>query len=350
MKKNVLILICIGMIIAASIISCTDGAATETSSDSILPVVVMIDGTEYDTEASYDFGLTEAGSTGATKTITFKNSSESAITVTSVLLSEDSHYSLTAPTLPVTTPVDGTAEISLTFNPQASGDLNAILSIVIDGITDPFVLNLTGEGNYAPIVKFGILVSDSNTADTNGFYLRNSELLNNKPKYTKESLPIYYSYSYSNDGDLWCFHNIIDISESNTPLYDEDRSGVMVPPESGWLDSDYNAQPLKVTRYDITGTTGNFNETLTANYLYSDAEGDSEATSETSFQWYSSNTVDGTYTAIPGETDQEYILPNAMGYFLKVEIKPAASTGITEGTAVLSSSTTEIFSQNIVAQ
>jgi hypothetical protein len=81
------------------------------------------------------------------------------------------------------------------------------------------------------------------------------------------------------------------------------------------------------------------------NYFYSDAEGDLEAGSPT-FQWYRYTTENGNYEAIVGETEDNYTpaSPVDTGKLLKVKITPSASTGITAGTAVMSSATIQITS------
>lgn len=336
MKKCALILLCISLVLFTTVLSCENNPPGASSLYSI-----TINETDYAASATYNFGLTESGSAGKTITLVLKNTGDTDITVSAVTLSDAAHYSVTTPALPQSAAAGSTVETSVTFKPQASGILSSTISITVDGFSAPFVLNLTGEGNYAPTVKFGIEVSDSNNADTNGFYERESALLNNKPKYTKNVLPVYYCYSYENDGYLWCFHNNTDASWENRPLYDEDRSGVMVPPVDGWLDSESAAQPLKVTRYDITGTSGYSNELLTANYKYYDADDDAE--DSVSYQWYVSDAENGTYTAISGETGKTYTPSDKGGKYIKVEVTPAAKTGITEGAPVMSSSTMQIL-------
>jgi len=335
MKKCALILLCISLVLFVTVLSCDNTPPGGSSLYSI-----TIDETVYETSTAYSFGLTETGSTGKTITLVLKNTGDTDIAVSAIALSDTVNYSITTPALPHTAAAGSTVTTSVIFKPQTSETHAATVSITVEGFADPFVLNLTGQGNYAPTVKFGIEVSDSKNADTNGFYERESALLNNKPKYTKSVLPVYYCYSYENDGYLWCFHNNTDASWENHPLYDEDRSGVMVPPVDGWLDSVSDPQPLKVSRYDITGTGGFTNELLTANYKYYDAEGDIE--DSVSYQWYASDTENGTYTAISGETGKTYTPSDKSGKYIKVEVTPTAKTGITAGTPVMSSPTVQI--------
>ncbi len=77
-------------------------------------------------------------------------------------------------------------------------------------------------------------------------------------------------------------------------------------------------------------------ETLTANYTYSDDEGDPEGASI--FQWYRAIDAAGTgATAIPGATASTYTLQAAdTAQFLAVEVTPVASSGASPGLSVLS--------------
>jgi hypothetical protein len=300
MKKNALNLICIGLIIVASIISCTNGnTPSETALDATSPIVFTIDGTEYETEASYDFGFVDPDSTGITKTITLKNTGDNEITVTSITLSDDVNYSLTIPALPSTTAVDGTAEVVLTFRPQGSGDLNATVSIQVDGIDDPFVLNLTGEGNYAPTVKFGIKVSGAGTDNANGFYERLG-FKNLYPYYETTTIPKYYCF-YKDPNTGWVVSSSIDTLPEYSVL--DDVRDPMVPPTSGWVIASGDSPAPSLTLHDIAETENAVELPLTANYLYSDAEGDAEAS--TTYQWY--NSSDGeNFTEISGATSKIY--------------------------------------------
>jgi hypothetical protein len=79
----------------------------------------------------------------------------------------------------------------------------------------------------------------------------------------------------------------------------------------------------------ITGSL-NVNGTLIGHYSYSDSEGDIESGS--SYQWYSSPTIGGTYNTIQDDTLQTHIiLMSEQGRFFKFSVKPGASSGSTSG-------------------
>ncbi|MBF9019005.1 MULTISPECIES: hypothetical protein [unclassified Oceanispirochaeta] len=348
-----LILTCLGILVFASLFSCANG---NTPADTTLPITVTIDGTEYAATGSYDFGLAEAKSTGITKTIILTNSTEFEITVKSITLSDEVNYSLITPTLPLTTAVDGTAEVKLTYSPQASGSQDSTISIEVDGLTDPYILNLTGEGNYAPTVKFGMKVSGAENSAANGFYDRDG-FYSNYPNYTMAGND-YYMRFFDND---W-FWGIGSTQGLDGPEYTtESKVTYMVPPESGWtvipsvipngarlpltpLTPLSDPSDLSITHYDISGTTGEIDDELTANYLYFDTEGDAEATTSTSYQWYRSDSEGETYTAITEATSKTYTPNNDFdsGHYLKVEITVTASTGITTESVIMSSATIRI--------
>ena len=94
--------------------------------------------------------------------------------------------------------------------------------------------------------------------------------------------------------------------------------------------------PPVASSLSITGSL-NVNGVLTGHYTYSDSEGDIESGS--SYEWLSSTTSGGTYTAIPGETGISHqITMSEQGLYFKFSVTPGAATGTTTGTKVISSS------------
>jgi hypothetical protein len=101
-----------------------------------------------------------------------------------------------------------------------------------------------------------------------------------------------------------------------------------------------NAAPT-VTNVTVTGTA-EANKTVTANYTYVDAEGDSQG--GTSFQWYVADAVSGTNeTAIVGATAATFLIQSAQtGKFIRVGVTPKALTGTSPGIEVKSSFNTAV--------
>jgi uncharacterized protein (TIGR02145 family) len=98
-----------------------------------------------------------------------------------------------------------------------------------------------------------------------------------------------------------------------------------------------NAAPT-VTDVMISGTAS-VNETLTADYDYDDAEGDTEGA--TMFQWYSATSADGAgEAAIDGATAKTFVVTDVQnGMYLRVSITPKATAGSTDGAEVKSAYT-----------
>lgn len=345
MKKYVPLFLISGLIIISLLSSCDEGTLPPDFSEFL---EFSVDETSFTDNAEYDFGLSAAEGSGKTSSLTITNTSDITINVTSLDLSDTVNYSFTSPELPFTAESGQSTAITLTYHPQSSGSHTAAISINIDGIAETFTLKLIGEGNYAPTVKFGIQVVGAGIAAANGFYARDGfriEDTMNRPMYTKMGTENYYSYIYPWDGAIWCIDDTQTAGGNNPePKYNLTSYPMIVPGASGWSTETGTAPAPTIIRYDITGTSAYYNEVLTANYLFYDAEDDTEAASGTSYQWYRSYAEKGTYSSITGATSKTYTLPNDTGYFLKVEITPAASAGITIGTPVMSSATIQINS------
>ncbi len=301
-------------------------------------------------DTGYDFGVVEAEAGSVTVSVRITNDSDANIIVTAVSVSDTTNFTLSTPVLPGTIEPGQNVDYSITFNPAASGDVNADVSVTIDGLASPVVAQLTGEGNYAPLPLFGITVSDAEISGANGFYARDgfvSADSSTRPKYTKTGTTTYYSYVYTYEVDLWCIADIMDAGNGNAPLYDGPFSigdNPLTPPPSGWTYvSGESTSALSIDAHDISGADPNSPTTLTANYKFYDAEGDNEAAGSAVYQWYRSDTETGTYTAITNATSATYTTTvEDEEKYLAVGITVTAETGITAGTEVLSSPTVRI--------
>ncbi|MBI9108841.1 MAG: hypothetical protein JEZ04_19015 [Spirochaetales bacterium] len=350
MKKCSLILMSLGFLFTTLVLSCENGETIPPNLSLLFGIT--IDEVEYINNETYNFSLIEAEIGSKTFTLTLANTGDTDITITAVELSNSTNYSISIPELPYTAAPAGIVEASVTFSPKASGVLPATVSITLTGFTDPFVLNLTGEGNYPPTVKFGIAVTGAKNVESNGFYARNGFLQCGdtlRPQYDKTGSPNYYCYIYNaSDYYFWCLDDSLDADYDTPPEYyyeyEYDNSEYMpiVPPASVWTLGTATGSLPVLTLHDITGEYGIVNEELTANYFYSDVDNDTENTAAVTYQWYSCTTIDGTYEAIAGETAKT-CTPETPGVFLKVEVTPYAATGITAGKAALSSPTVEIM-------
>gem|GEM_PF-2625953 len=344
-----------GLIVAGGMVlsGCDTGVTPAgSSSGTVAYTVEFSDGTTVLAgDTGYDFGVVEAEAGSVTVSVRITNDSDVNIIVTAVSVSDTTNFTLSTPVLPGTIEPGQNGDYSITFNPAASGDVSADVSVTIDGLASPVVAQLTGEGNYAPLPLFGITVSDAEISGANGFYARDgfaSADSSTRPKYTKTGTTTYYSYVYTYEVDLWCIADIpdADASGSNDPLYDDDAfdTSRLAPPPSGWRDlTGVSTSTLSIVVQDISGADPYSPTTLTANYKYSDAEGDSEAAGSALYQWYRSVTETGTYTAISGATSATYTTTDDdVGNYLKAGITVTAETGYVSGTEVLSPPTIPI--------
>lgn len=315
--------------------------------------VVFSDGeVEVSGDEVFDFGLTEAGGGSKTVTLIVTNNGESGLTVTALSVSDDTNYSLETPGLPGEIAAGQTGQYSLLFEPEESGALTADVSVTVDGLADPVTVSVTGEGNFAPVPRFGITVSGAEISGANGFYVRDgmkAGAFNTRPNYIKNGSPVYYSYVYdSGDGDIWSIADVDNAAYGgNDPLYIDNAydTSRLAPPLSGWVDMSYTGSALSVAVHDISGPNTTYGETLTADYLYFDAEDDPEAAGTAAYQWYRSDSGDpnGSYTAISGQTSSTYTTTvSDVGRHIKVGITLTAESGFTAGSEVLSSPTAQI--------
>lgn len=300
---------------------------------------VHIAETEYTNGGTYNFGLTAAESETRTAALVLTNTGGTDLTVTAAGLSEETNFSLEEFDLPITIASGETAEADIYFSPQESGDLSDAISISFNEITEPYILNFTGEGNYAPVVTYGIEVTGAGTTDANGIYLRTGEY-EELPMYYKSGSPEYACYSNA-DNTSWSIRGNID---GYMPFYFIIESTIS-PPAGIWsTDYDFAEDPAPtIARYDLTGTYGQTGETLTANYFYSDADGDPEDPAGTTYRWWFSDDQTEPDTIITGETEKTFTPDGSYNNsYIWVEVTPVAAAGVTTGIAVMSRSTAEI--------
>ncbi len=88
-------------------------------------------------------------------------------------------------------------------------------------------------------------------------------------------------------------------------------------------------------------------ETLIGSYTFTDADEDAEGVS--TYQWYSADTVDGTYNPIGGATNSTLVLSaSEVGKFVKFEVTPISATGTPDtGTTATSAALGAILSSTV---
>jgi hypothetical protein len=138
------------------------------------------------------------------------------------------------------------------------------------------------------------------------------------------------SYKLTNDD----FEKYIGFSVIPVAQTGQTHGNKVTVPAVTWLGQVTNDPPV-ATIHVISKTSLNVGGILTGQYTYSDAEGDVESGS--TFQWYSSLTSGGTYSAISSETSLNHIIKmDEQGRYFKIYVTPKAATGTKDGLEVQS--------------
>ncbi len=340
MKKLLLLFLLLPVILFVTLAGCENGTI---QIGDFLTITVNTDGVEITEDGVLDFGILRPGEDSLEISLTATNNGEEDIVVGTVDKTGSEAFVLTIGELPVTIPAGETLQYSLTFAPAESGAETGTLTLTAVNFPDAIEIELTGEGNYAPVPLFGVTVSNAGTEGVNGFYERDgfqdtgSE--GDRPKYTKEGTPTYYIFGYSPDGMVWIIED--EIPRVNEEYYNSGYE--MVPQPTGWAVDNGTEPAPDLEVHDIYGVYAYYGEDLTANYLYFDEEGDTEETDAVAYRWFRADAVDGTYTAISDATQKKYTpVPADEGKYLKVGITVQATAGYTDGEEVLSSATIQI--------
>ena len=241
--------------------------------------------------------------------------------------------------LPFTVIAVESISASLIFGPTASGAVTAVLSAVIDGADLPFVLNLSGEGNYPPVAEAIVEVSGAGTAAVNGTYYRTEEIEDECPVYRLTGTD-YRIYRANPEVLGWFIDNDFTFGPVHYGNWTETLTAPNGTIEDWWVGEDGVADPPS-TVGEIVSSSGAVDslpqgDVISPNFVYADAEGNTEGT--TLYQWYRSDAPDdptGTYSPISGEIDSSYTVVVAdNGYHFKVLVTPVATDGITTGEPV----------------
>ena len=332
--KNIISVLFI-IILLSAVFSC----GTELPED--IAAFLLFDGVTFDADSEVlNFGTREVGGAGSAVSGTVQNLGESSITITALTLDDTDNYTLTPFTLPYELAAGAEADFTLAFAPLSTGTKTAALDVAISAgdVEETVTVDITGAGNEAPEAVFGIDVSGAVAyPEVNGFYHRDGDY-GSAPKYNKSGTIDYYIYFYTPEGWYW---GINDSFDTTYPEYIESRIGARCfigsvselypshyPPEvvneneAFWRENSEFGEQITV-KTGITREGG----TLKSNHHYSDEEGDAET--GTTYRWFQSATVDGTYTELTEETGSEYVI--AFGddddTFFKLEVTPVDANG-----------------------
>jgi hypothetical protein len=301
---------------------------------------ISIDSTDYASGASYDFGFVDPSVGAAQTPVLLVNMSDGPITVSATTgAAED--ISLTLPQTPLVIAAGASSAATLEFDPTGSTESAAAIQVALEHGTAPFVLNTSGEGNYAPVAEVIVTVTDAIPTGINGEYELQSGL--SPEDYRVYQLPgtDYRLFGKDTEGIRWYFDTDFDTADvaylftfygsnvrgdaagSVPSVYWDLGTGVTLPPDTiGEID-------IPDDPYVWTDAP------VSAHFRWADAEDDGEGA--TLYQWYISDTTNqfGTYTAIEGETGVSYTpLSPDKDYYLKVLVIPTATDGASPGQPV----------------
>jgi hypothetical protein len=156
-------------------------------------------------------------------------------------------------------------------------------------------------------------------------------------------------YKLASEPTIWTTYNdgistntSASISGLTTGLLYNFRVSAVNANATGDLSAVANATPLSgtptaptVNSLQILGAHS-VGEMVVGNYVYNDVNGNAETSSF--YRWLRSDTIGGTYTAIPGATNLNYNIVNAdLGKYIKFEVTPVTNVAPTTGVATLSS-------------
>jgi len=174
----------------------------------------------------------------------------------------------------------------------------------------------------------GVRIESAGTAEVNGDYTFLENDTNGNPVYTNTNG--YYLF-YIDMEVSWCIASSTDISFLSDSAYYASGSS---NPDFSYLIWDIGSGTVPApTSADIKPVEGNWGvgDTLTANYNFTDPDGDNEG--DSTYQWYHSDSPENIGSAISGATNRTYTLTESdIDQYLTFEVIPVDEYGA-QGTA-----------------
>ena len=125
-------------------------------------ITVEVDSDTYSYDATLDLGAADPDLDPVTLAGVVRNTTGLDVVVKEFSI-DNALFSAEVPALPVTVAAGEGVAVSLSFDPVAIGPEAAVLSVTVEGVALPFVLNLTGDGNVAPVAREAVVVSGAGT-------------------------------------------------------------------------------------------------------------------------------------------------------------------------------------------
>lgn len=306
------------------------------------------------TEPQFPFGSVDPGGEPKTETITVENTGSQSYSLASVS-SSNSVFPLSTPELPLSIAPGESAELSLSFDPTESGEESSAISFTVDGVDGTLSFTATGEGNYPPAARGMVVVSGAGTSGANGNYYRAGTQGTYPDGEDEYAIPYYehadggyYIWGQYGESFTWYIDDDLQYESNagNTALYSFLGGDTFIPPstmtngESDWDVAEEGSGPAPTVLGElgpnVAGAALDIGTELEANYVYSDAEGDTEG--ETIFEWYRAGAIadpEGDYELIQSGTDSTYaITTEDQASYITVVVRPVASSGVSDGEGI----------------
>jgi hypothetical protein len=206
--------------------------------------------------------------------------------------------------------------------------------------------------NKPPSVSFpdwDYLVKKAETTTVNGGYKEQLTLINAYPWYLQEGgANALFNFQAVEESGVrhWGLHSSAisgPVSFSQVTYYSPSS---VTPPETGWATAVGDAAATTVLRFPISGSLA-VGGMLTAQYVFTDPDGDSEAESGSHYQWYRFDTFTATTggTAIGTDSRSYTSVADDQYKWLRVEVTPVDEHG-TAGTPVLTPKAVQVGAES----
>ena len=187
-----------------------------------------------------------------------------------------------------------------------------------------------GDAGFTASYAFYDKDNDAEDASVIEWYLAADSSGNNDGSAVFTGSTYNYSYQTTDNGKYLCY-TVTPVAATGATPGDVVKSGYTLI---------YNCPPL-VSNLTLSGAVS-VGSTLSVGYIYSDKEGDEEASS--TYQWYRATASDGSgATSISGATAQSYTLESDDRWnYIGVSVTPVSSTGNNPGDEVAAYTTTTV--------
>ena len=159
--------------------------------------------------------------------------SGASVTVTAAS-TNNSAFSVSGLSLPVTIPAGQSAPFTVTFSPQTTGAASATLTFTSNAQTSTTTETLTGTGTPAPVHKVNLSWNASTSSNISGYNIYRALYLTSRGTYVKINSALNTSTLYTDsaviDGTSYCYATTAVNSSDEESGYSNIASNVQIPP------------------------------------------------------------------------------------------------------------------------